>query len=192
MIYKMIAILSLLGTMDEKGWVSVEKPQQITSEQSFSGDSEEAWPVFIRQFGSDRVAVRFPNEPVYTYPLVEEGDLETMHIAAQQGENVYTLFVEKNSSQDLQGFVQQRKLSVETMDKTFWVSSEPVEERVFDLLYRKDEKWVRERVFMSSERFYVLQTISETLNEEFHLKFASSFDLEKRGENKVFHREFQS
>lgn len=189
MLNKILAVLVLFGSIDENGWVSVERPSQVPSQQIVAREGD--WPVFIRQFGSDRAIIRFPGEPSYTYPNIEKGDLETMWISAQHLGGVHTLLVEPKTV-DFGVFIEQRKGRIEGDVKAFIVSSELKDNRTFDLMYRKDEKWVRERVLMSSERFYILQSVSDTLNEEFHLQFTRSFDVENRDQNQVFHREFQS
>ena len=192
MIGKLMAVLTLLGTMDEKGWVSVERPRQTAELQSVASASKENWPVFVRHFGEDKVLIRFPEEPSYDYPYVERGDLETMQISATTPASAHSLFVGKKSEEGLESFATNRKENFDAKEGSFVVSFEKVEERIFDLFYRNEERWVRERILASADRFYVLQTVAESTSEDLHRKFLASFDLERRDGNHNFHREFQS
>jgi len=192
MIIEIIASLSVLGVVDEKGWVSVERSKQTASQQSFASNSKESWPVFVRHFGSDKVLIRFPDEPTYDYPYVEKGDLETMQISATTPDSAHSLFVGKKLDGDLEAFATKRKETFDAKDGAFVVSFEKIEEKIFDLFYRNEERWVRERILASTDRFYVLQTVTETASEDLHRKFLASFDLERRDGNHDFYREFQS
>lgn len=192
MFIEIIASLAILGAAPEKGWVSVERPHQTTEQQSLVNSSKENWPVFVRHFGVDKVLIRFPNEPSYDYPYVERGDLETMQISSTTSESAHSLFVGKRSGEDLEAFATKRKESFDAKEGAFVVSFEKIEERIFDLFYRNEERWVRERILVSPDRFYVLQTVTETVSEDLHRKFFASFDLEMRDGNQSFHREFQS
>ena len=190
MINKIIAVLALFGAMDEKGWVSVERPQQKEVRQALD-ESDATWPVFSKQFGEDRVLVRFPEEPTYTYPRLELGDPFTMHVESKMAYGTHRLLVSPLAS-TLDTYVEQKKLSIASEEDALLVSSDQTGSNSVDLLYRSDKMWVRERIFAFTDHVYVLQTLSESLNESPHLQFASSFDLEIRDGNKVFHREIQS
>jgi hypothetical protein len=189
-INKIIAALALFGAMDEKGWVSVERPQKVEAGRVVD-ESDVTWPVFVRQFGEDRVLVRFPGEPTYVYPRVLDNDLETMQIEASTPTASHRLLVQ-SSSLSLDAVIEQKKLSLASENDALLVSSEQTGPNSVEWLYRSGEKWVRERMIASTDRLYVLQTFSESLNEAPHLKFSNSFDLEIRDGNKVFHREIQS
>lgn len=190
MINKIIAALALFGAMDEKGWVSLERPQKVETGKVVD-ESDATWPVFVRQFGEDRVLVRFPDEPTYVYPRILENDLESMQIEASTPVATHRLLVYP-STFSLDVVIEQKKLSLDSEAGALLVTSEPTGPNSVELLYRSDEKWVWERIFASTDRVYVLQTLSESLNEAPHLKFSNSFDLEIRDGNKVFHREIQS
>lgn len=190
MFYKIIYILSALGTMDEKGWVPVERPKAEVVESSKEALAD-SWPVFVRQFGSDRILIRFPDEPTYTYPYVEQGDLETAFVEANFEGVSYQLLVELRSM-DFDRFLEAKKLTIASEKDALLVAVDEVDARTVDFLYRSGKKWIRERVIGSNERFYTLQTTADTFDEAFHDRFLHSFDLETRDENKVFHREIQS
>jgi hypothetical protein len=190
LINKIIAVFFLFGAMDEKGWVLVEKPQQIEARQAVD-ESGAAWPVFSRQFGEDRVLVRFPEEPNYTYPRLEFGDSVTMHVESKMPYGTHRLLVSSLTS-TLDAFMEEKKLSIASEEDALLIFSDQNSSHSADLLYRSNKMWVQERVFAFYGRIYVLQTHSESLNESPHLQFVDSFDLEIRDGNKVFHREIQS
>ncbi|MBX9744902.1 MAG: hypothetical protein K2X08_06815, partial [Chlamydiales bacterium] len=185
MFYKIIYFLSALGTMDEKGWVSVERPKAEAIENSKEALAD-SWPVFVRQFGADRILIRFPDEPTYTYPYVEQGDLETAVVEASFEGVTYQLSVEL-LSMDFERFLEDKKLTIASKEDALLVAVDQVDARTVDFLYRSGKKWIRERVVLSSERFYTLQTTADTFDQAFHDRFLHSFDLETRDENKVFH-----
>ncbi|HAB98976.1 MAG TPA: hypothetical protein DCE71_04060 [Parachlamydiales bacterium] len=185
-----IAALALFGAIDEKGWVSVERPQKAEAAQVVD-ESDTTWPVFSKQFGEDRVLVRFPVEPTYTYPRISENDRETIQVEASTPVATHR-FIALPSTLTLDAVLEQKKLSIPSEGDALLVSSERTGPNSIQLLYRSDKMWVRERIVASSDRVYILQTLSESLNESEHLKFSNSFDLEIRGKNQVFHREFQS
>ncbi len=190
MINKIIAALALFGAMDEKGWVSVERPQKTEVGQTID-ESDVTWPVFVRQFGEDRVLVQFPSEPSYMYPRILQNDRETMQVEASTELTTHRMLVEL-SSLSLDAVIQQKKLSIASQEDGLLVSSELTGVNTAELLYRSDKKWVRERIIVSTGHVYSLQTLSESLNEASHLKFSNSFDLEIRDGKSVFHREIQS
>lgn len=176
--------------MDEKGWVSIERPQQ-TSSQQMVDESDRSWPVFSKKFGEERILVRFPSEPEYAYPRKDLGDVETMQIEGKTAYGMHRMLVEP-STLGLDSVLKQKKLLIASEEDGLLVFTEQTDPKFADLLYRNDKKWVRERIFASGDHVYSLQTISESLNEGPHLQFIQSFDLEIRGGNKVFHREIQS
>ena len=190
MLYKIIAVLSLFGSMDEKGWVSVEKPQKAETHQIID-ESDHTWPAFIRQFGADKVVIRFPEEPRYSYPRLAWEGSKVMQIEGSKEGVLHRLLVQP-APESFDAFIEQKKLSLSSQEDSLLVSSDSIDHRTVDLLYRSEKKWVRERIFVSKDHIYLMQTISESLDGAPYLQFVGSFDLEIRDGNKVFHREIQS
>jgi hypothetical protein len=189
-INQILAFLLLAGPVDENGWASVEPPKKNPLEQKGDGDPS-VWPVFSRQFGSDRLLIRFPADPVYRYPNLDQGDSETMEIESEVPGTLHRIRVER-SDRDMDDLFKDKIELIQVEEESLLVLSDRTSGKVSDFLYRSDSKWIRERIIASSERTYVLQTFSDSLSDSAHQKFISSLDLEIRGENRVFHREIAS
>lgn len=187
---QIIAFLLLAGSIDENGWASVERPKKSPIEQKGEEDPS-VWPVFARQFGTDRVLIRFPTDPIYRYPNLERGDSETMEIESRVPGTLHRIRVEENE-QGLSEMVKEKIDSIEADENSLLVLSERTSGKVADLFYRAENQWIRERIIKTDARTYVLQTFSDSLSDDSHQKFISSLDLEIRGENRVFHREISS
>ncbi|MBS0624920.1 MAG: hypothetical protein JSS32_02580 [Verrucomicrobia bacterium] len=178
MINLIIKLLAVIG-VDENGWVSVERPKKAPVQNIEEDDS--VWPVFVRKFGEDRILIRFPVDPSYKY-LDKKIEIEAEHSGA-----LHKLSVE-GSEMGLEREFQKLVDSLQENGDALVVLASVSDEYSADLLYKLGSKWVRERMIAVGERIYRLQTFSETLNVAQHEKFASSFDLEIRDENRVFHR----
>jgi|GEM_PF-1273852 hypothetical protein len=180
----------LFGSLDENGWALVERPNKKPTEQSTGQDSS-LGVVFAKRFDSERALIRFPVEPAYRYPNLEQGDQKTIEVDASASGILYRLRVQE-SSLSIQEEVENKLDALRSQKDFLLISLESQGERSMDLLYQAEGKWVRERQISTGSRLYVLQTLHDTLNESFHLNFVDSFDLEIRGENKFFHREIVS
>ena len=189
-ITKIISLILLSGPIDENGWVSVEPLQKKSIEQKGGGEIA-VWPVFSRQFGVERVLIRFPTDPSYGYPNLETGDSESLFAESTNEGFTHRLHVQ-NSSSEIDEIIKNKIESIEGEKGSLLVFSGQKNEKIADFLYRDGGKWVRERIIRTPAHLYVLQTFSDTLSDSNHQKFISTFDLEIRDKNKVFHREIES
>lgn len=71
------------------GWYSVEKKPQI--EDSFEEDDRAIWVLFSKNLELERILIRFPELPKYTY--LENGDLK---ISCERGGELFQLVVSKS------------------------------------------------------------------------------------------------
>ncbi len=190
-INKLLALLLLSSTIEENGWVSVDKPQKQAQSQHEEVDPS-IWTVFAKEFGSEKVLIRFPEDPGYRYPQIDQGDKETMEIDSTSGETLHRLNVLKFPDQPLDELIQKKINNIQSEEGALLVQTDQIDGQMADLLYRSQGKWVRERLILTDEHLYILQSASETLEGSSHTQFIASFDLEKRDENKVFSRPFHS
>jgi len=184
MIMNLLSFFLVFGDMSDEGWVSVERQENTAPELVEDG----SWPVFIRQFGMDRITLRFPGEPSYEYPFLENEDTETVYLSSQQGDVVYR-FLALTKEGGLDFFMEEKKAQIELDPKALLVSSESFGEKSLALVYRSEEQWVHEKIFSSEGRIYILQTVSPVFSEKLHDQFVQFFDWEKRDASQVFHRE---
>ena len=168
----------------------MERPSKKPIEQPASEEASSG-VVFVKQFDSEKMLIRFPVEPVYRYPNWVQGDEKTMEADAIVSETLYRLRVQA-SVLSVQEEAEKKIEALQSKGDFLLVSLDPQGERGIDLLYQASGKWVRERLISSGSRLYSLQTFHDTLNESFHLNFVNSFDLEIRSENKIFHRQIVS
>jgi hypothetical protein len=56
----LVLAASSFSVLDE-AWVSVERPQRVV--HTIETDDKSIWVVFIKNFGTERVSIRFPEDP---------------------------------------------------------------------------------------------------------------------------------
>lgn len=89
--YLIASAMLLVSLPDEgvDGWYSVEKKPKI--EDLHEEEDRTIWVLFSKDLGLERILVRFPELPKYTY--LENGDLE---IRCERGGELFQLTVSKN------------------------------------------------------------------------------------------------
>lgn len=161
----------LAADVDSGGWVSLGPGIKKTTEEVGSQeDDPSVWVIFSKQLAGENFMVRFPEDPVYTYLSSEE-----MQIAASTQEGSYTLNVLKAPAAH----------EVEQQVKELFLKSEidvaevvrPTE-NTFDILFRKDGKWIAQRLFLTSQHLYIFQTENVIFHRENHQKFIDSLDID--------------
>lgn len=192
---KIISFILLVSPLNhvgyKQGWVQVERPKKDYAEQNKEEDSS-IWPVFAKQLGSERILLRFPEDPAYHYPGAGVEDFDSIVVGASRDDWTFQMSAAPRIPEDLSELIQRKIAILDSDEEVLFIHSHQVESRVVDLLYRSKDQWVRERVLSAPEHLYVLRTSGPTLSDAKHHLFISSFDLEIRGSDQVFHREFST
>jgi len=153
---------------DANGWVPIE-PISSNYENGAGGDDSSIWVLFSKEWDGEQFLVRFPEDPHTA--LLADGSLEMD--ASKDGE-VYSLTVMPGTEETLDQAVQKRAaeegilLSQETHPET----------NVYDLVYQKGDKWVREHFYLTPHHLYIFHT-ENTLSsaDEGHRHFYQSLSL---------------
>lgn len=153
-----------------KEWASLGP---VIKNTSYTTDREEEdpsiWVIFAKQMGDENFMIRFPENPVYTYPNPEE-----LRVTAQLKGELYSATVLRVSNEDEVEVMIQRKVLGEEIAGVEVIKSA---ENVWDLVYRSDGKWVAIRYFLSPQHLYILQSENSLLHRENHQKFVDSLDV---------------
>lgn len=167
----MFRILSfiLMSVMppEDGGWVSVEKKQNPHIEHVGDEDDPSLWVLYSKKIGSENFTVRFPEDPKVV--SLNSTDLEFLSI---QGKDTYRLSVSKTTPAALESHFKELIVNpnVLLVQSTFSDSKG-------DLLYRENEKWIHEHLFLSGEYLFIFQTKSESMSPSTHSYFFRSFSL---------------
>lgn len=152
-IYKWIVALifstSLVAFADE-GWVTVPRQEQVVHQ--LENEDRSIWVVFAKTFGSERVLVRFPEDPVYRH---DEGRFEAFASHLGRGE-----------------------MSLSVRKKNLAASFLPMS--AHEIVYRDSEtgQWVFEKHIETSQHQYVLRFSHPSQSRVLFRQFADSFEIE--------------
>ncbi len=134
----------------EAGWVPVSKSQKAIHQ--IEEDDQTIWVVFAKDFGSERILVRFPEDPIYQY---QDGQFNAY--ATQLGSGELTLLVREKQGDLAEGESRVRYASYFDPDTGFWVREKHVETR---------------------RHQYVLRVVNPSENSSVFPQFANSFEVE--------------
>lgn len=160
-------LAALFFAIGGDGWFSVEKNPTATPEEVWEDSS--IWPVFTKQMGKERFLIRFPADPTYFYdPL---GELE---VDAESDSEKSVLRVFPRSDDVLE----KRVAELSSQPDVLLIQIEAPSSHLVDLQYFSQGKWVAERLVLTSEHLYLLQTSSEKPSHAHHQQFISSLDIQ--------------
>lgn len=159
---------SLFATPDSSGWVAVERPVKSSIDHAGDEDDPDIWVIFSKKMGADSFMVRFPEDPKYTY--LPNGDLEMT--ASKEG-NSYRLTVQEGSLESLE----ERAKAIAVQPEILLVEATRSSADTLDILYRQEDKWVWEHLFLTPHHLYIFQTKSLDLQGDGHRYFIQSFDV---------------
>jgi len=158
---------SLLAAQDSSGWVSLQRPVPYVEKEG--DDQQDIWVVFSKKIGKEKFLVRFPDDPVCLHSL------EGMQISSSQKGERFHLFVQENENSSV---FDQRVQKIQALPETTLIQAERVSSNTFDLLYQMEGKWVWERIFVTPNYVYTLQTCSDKFMVENHRIFFDSLYVE--------------
>lgn len=156
----------LFASIDSNGWVSVEPPKKSSFEGALQEEDSSIWVVFTKKLGPEKLLVRFPEDPEYTYLTPDE-----MEIFTSQDGATYRLRVLKADP----SFLKEREKQL----SSDLITEESTTPNTLDLFYRSEGSWVWERLVLTPHHLYILQTTSDTLISEGHQQFVDSLDIQK-------------
>lgn len=145
------------GAGVESGWVAVS-PSQKTIHR-LEEEDRAIWVVFAKDFGSERVLIRFPEDPSYQ---------------KQQGR--FKAYVSQLGSGELTLLVEEKK------------NPSPMEQQTIRYAAYFDPQtgfWVREKHIETGSNQYVLRVVNPSENSSIFQQFANSFEVEP---SSVFNR----
>ena len=153
-IYKcVIAFLIVISpfVFAEEGWVSVPRPEHVVHQ--LEEEDRSVWVVFAKSFGSERVLVRFPEDPVYRHV---EGRFEAL--ASHFGRGEMALIVNKKT-----------------------IAASILQNAVYELHYHDHEtgQWVFEKHVDTDEHQYVLRLFHPSQSNVLFRQFSDSFEIRK-------------
>ena len=160
----------LASEMDADGWVALAPPVKKTTE-SVEADPEDlsVWVHFSKQIGDEKIMVRLPEDPKYHYLSPEE-----MEITSSHNEESYSLRILQMASRES---VEEQVKEVFLQPDILLVEVTRTGDNTWDLLYRKEGKWVSQTFFLSTQHLYIFQTEDPIFHRENHQKFVSSLDI---------------
>lgn len=165
--------------VDSDGWYTIPKPTK--EEQGIGADEQDPsiWVVFSKQIGDERILVSLPTEPTYQY-LDRAG--EEMEVFSQSNGTEYRLQIIDQVYDDPNSLLMER---VQESPGVILVgAAEEIPAGDFgvysEVSYWKDGFWYQERVVVTSQHTYFLQTKSETYSSDTFSQFANSFNAEIR------------
>jgi hypothetical protein len=169
LLFSLTALLASTPIMDEEGWVSLPRPTNVAEAMGADERDPSIWVVFAKQLGTERLMVRFPDEPTYHY-FGEQGEME---VISKAGGNEHRLQVlsEVFPSSDL---MCQRRL--EQLGHPPVVYKSMGKQRV-DLILWQEGAWLQERWIRADHHTFFLQTKSDVIERDAHKIFVKSFDF---------------
>ena len=176
-IFAITSVLPLQASkeVDEDGWYTVPRPKKEDVQGSDERDLS-VWVVFSKQIGAEKFLISMPNEPVYRYTDREGSQME---VYSTSGNDQFSLQVLKTASDDPNYLLDARKISCPIamiVEEVRASESNPYSE----LTYWYEGNWYHERVVVTGESTYFLQTKSPDFSLGTHNHFASSFNTEIR------------
>ena len=161
--------------VDEDGWYTVPKPKKEDVQGSDERDLS-TWVVFSKQIGLEKFLVSMPNEPVYRYT---DSEGEQMEVYSSSGNDQFSLHVLKTVDGNPNYLLDARKSSCP--DALIVEEIRASEFNAYsELTYWYEGNWYHERVIVTGEATYFLQTKSSEFSLEAHNHFAGSFNTEIR------------
>ena len=148
-VYSILFVFSALGNSTD-GWVQVPRQEKVLQETE---EDHSIWVVFAKAFGSERVLVRFPEDP-----LTHQWDEFFQATAADTEGGELSLVVQKKDN----------------------LSSEPCT-KATDFSYRDEVSglWVQERWIETEGHIYLLRATHPSESAIFFSSFFDSFELER-------------
>lgn len=168
-----LSLLSVFATVpDSAGWVEVERPARANSfERSGDEDDADIWVIFSKRLGADNFMVRFPEDPVYVYSDSESAEMEIF--ASKDGET-HRLIVLKTKEANV---LERRIREIALMPDILLIETSQMSSKEGEILYRKEGKWVRERLKATPNHLYIIQTKTSDFQSRSHSYFAESFNV---------------
>ena len=158
---------------DPDGWVPVERAE--TQKEEFPEEENGFWVVFSKEMEGEKFLVRFPDDPSYRY------NLGGIQLDSFQDEDHMCLQVEKRLGGEIATYFDGRMEEIKSIPQAILLKAKQGEmgDRL-DLFYRIDEKWVWERIVVTSKLLYTFRTESPAMTGEAHRKFIASFDINQK------------
>ena len=135
--------------MADDGWVSVPRQERVVHQ--WEEDDSTIWVVFAKTFGSERILLRFPEDPAYRH---HNGRFHAF--ATHLGHGEMSLIVQKKES-----------------------PSAPSANREISYQDGDSGRWVRERHIETDEYHYVLRVSLPTDSASLYRQFIDSFEIER-------------
>lgn len=154
---------SLFSAVDSSGWVSLNRPSSHVEDEV--ADEDGSWVVFSKEMEKEKFLVRFPSSPEYLYRL------EGMEMSSVKGKEKFNLFVRENQDFDV---FEERIQAIQAIPGVHFFKVEMAVSNTLDLVYKIEEKWVFERLFVTPHHVYTFQTFSDEFFSENHLFFIDS------------------
>lgn len=174
-LFKFMFSLSLLMSdapkMDADGWVPVERPKQEAEMVGADERDPSIWVVFAKQIGSEKIILKFPDEPTYRYAHKNGEEMEVTASAFGVEHKFQVVPQTYASSEEM---LRQRVGQLEG----YTVISQKWDENSAEWMGWKDDFWVQEKIIRGEFRTFFLQTKSASIEANSHRAFVESFDLE--------------
>lgn len=153
-IYKCLIALLFVSSgivSADEGWVSVSRPERVVHQ--LEEEDRSIWVVFAKTFGSERVRVRFPEDPHYRHV---EGHFEAYSSHLGQGEMF--LMARKKNLAAVQSHAQTREIAY---------------------LDPESSRWVFEKHIETDQYQYVLRLSHPSQSRALFRQFCDSFEIER-------------
>lgn len=178
-LFKFLLVFSALaaepGKEDEKslkqaenGWVVLDQPIQRPVDAEIEEDSS-VWVIFSKQLGDESFRVRFPVNPEYRYISSEEMEIFTVFEERAFSLHVLRFHTSEELTQKIQDLFSLSNISLIEVSRSA--------ENIYDIQYREEGMWVKQRYFSSQKHLYILQTKMALFDETQHDYFVSSFEI---------------
>jgi hypothetical protein len=126
--YLFLFLIFSIGNADD-GWVSIQQSEPIVHQLEIEDHS--IWVVFAKNFGSERVLIRFPEDPVY-----KQSDGRFEIVATRLGLGEFSLLTQKKSLTDRVGVFFFRNSAYYDHDAGLWVFERHIDSREHHYLLR--------------------------------------------------------
>lgn len=155
---------------EDTDWVPIEKTEVVTPEEIWESQDHSIWPIFSKKTGHEKILIRFPSDPVYRYLSPNE-----MEITAIEGSETTQLLILEKGVVDS---VNQRIQELTDAPNVLLLDVQKESDRLLDIQFFTEGKWVFERVLITEEHLYIFQSSSTEPHIKNHARFVASFDLE--------------
>jgi len=160
--------------MDSDGWYTLPHPKKEVQAPGADERDMSVWVVFSKKIGSEKILISMPKEPIYRYMGSEGTEME---VISSYGDSEHRLQVINKVYENSDILLESRK---QGCAGALIVSENRVDGAYSELVYWQNGKWIYERVIVTSERTYFLQTKSQDVANEAHLRFVNSFTIENQ------------